>query len=76
MDHPNFMQNIEKWWSKKPDLYGTKMYQFQQRLKHVKLRIKIWNKEVFGNIFEEKRRLESDMASIQTKVIIGDQTDR
>jgi hypothetical protein len=59
MDHQDFMPNIETWWGEWPNLYGTKMYQFQQRLKHIKLQLKKWNKEVFGNIFEEKNRLES-----------------
>jgi hypothetical protein len=52
------------------------MYQFQQRLKNVKLRIKIWNKEVFSNIFEEKRRLETEMETIQIEAIAGEQIDK
>jgi hypothetical protein len=31
MDHMEFMQNIESWWFELPNLYGTKMFQFQQR---------------------------------------------
>jgi len=52
------------------------MYQFQQRLKNVKFKIKIWNKELFGNIFEENRRLETKMTTIQTKAIAGEQIDK
>jgi hypothetical protein len=45
------------------------MYQFQKSLNNVKLRIKIWNKEVFDNIFDENRRLETNMEIIQTEEI-------
>jgi hypothetical protein len=72
MDHQDFMQNIETWWVENPNLYGTKMYQFQQKLKHIKLKIKKWNKEVFGNIFEEKKRLETEMATIQLETTTRD----
>jgi hypothetical protein len=65
------MQNIETWWGERPNLYGTKMYQFQQRLKHIKLQLKKWNKEVFGNIFEEKNRLETEMETIQRLTSLG-----
>ena len=34
------------------------MYNFQQNLKGLKSKIKMWNKEEFGNIFHEKRRME------------------
>jgi len=34
---------------------------FQQKLKHVKHRIKIWNKEVFENIFDAKLLLENEL---------------
>jgi hypothetical protein len=35
------------------------MYRFQQRLKNFKLHFKNWNKNVFGNIFQEKITLET-----------------
>jgi hypothetical protein len=46
------------------------MYQFQQRMKHVKSCIRKWNKEVFGNIQEEKRKLEDGMEEIQKQEIL------
>jgi hypothetical protein len=42
--HPKFMQNIKGWWGENQKLYGTKMFQFQQRLKHIKISLKKWNK--------------------------------
>jgi hypothetical protein len=43
------------WWKEKTIPHGSKMYQFQQRLKNFKQRLKIWNKQTFGNIFEAQR---------------------
>ena len=37
---------------------GTKMFLLQQRLKHIKLRLKEWNKNEFGNIFKARREVE------------------
>ena len=41
------------------------MYNFQQNLKGLKAKIKKWNKQEFGNIFHEKRRLEVYLQEIQ-----------
>ena len=37
------------------------MYQFQQKLKLLKVNIKKWNKEYFGKIFQAKQVLECKM---------------
>ena len=46
---------------------GTKMYNFQHNLKDLKAKIHTWNKEYFGNIFEDKKRLLRDIDQIQQK---------
>ena len=43
------------------------MYQFQQKLKALKSRICTWNKEDFGNIFQDKKRLMSQLEVIQRR---------
>jgi hypothetical protein len=65
LDHPYFLSNLAVWWKGPKYLHGTKMFQFQQRLKYVRMCIRKWNKEVFGNIFEEKRKLDQEMEEIQ-----------
>ena len=45
------------------------MYKFQQRLKHLKGKIKSWNKNSFGNIFEEKQRVEEKLQRLQEEVM-------
>ena len=42
------------------------MWSFQQNLKALKSKIKKWNKEEFGNIFQEKCRLEIRLHEIHT----------
>lgn len=46
------------------------MYRFQQRLKFINQKIKKkWNKQSFGNIFQEKLSLESQMEKVQQSII-------
>ena len=40
------------------------MYGFQQKLKCIKSKLKNWNKEVFGNIFEANKQLEIELETI------------
>eukprot|EP00253_Pinus_taeda_P017271 PITA_17271 len=52
-----------------------KMHTFQLKLKELKGRIKKWNKEEFGNILEEKQKLEGEMESMQQKIITEGRTE-
>ena len=44
------------------------MYKFQQKLKTLKIRIKQWNKESFGNNFQEKKRLDLYIQEVQLEM--------
>ena len=48
---------------------GTDMFLLQQRLKHIKLRLKEWNKKDFGNIFKAKREVEKKLQGINQILI-------
>ena len=61
LSHPDFISNIAKWWSEDLKIHGTRMFLLQKRLKHIKLQLKVWNKNEFGNIFEEKKTIEGKM---------------
>ena len=54
---PDFQEKIKEWWESSPPIRGTRMYQFQHKLKILKGHIKKWNKESFRNIFHEKTDL-------------------
>lgn len=50
---------------------GTKMFLLHKRLKHIKLRLKDWNKNEFGNIFEAKKVVERKLHEIN-QILITD----
>ena len=52
--HLDFHEKLKEWWESSPQIKGSGMYQFQYKLKILKGHIKKWNKESFGNIFQEK----------------------
>jgi len=48
------------------------MFMLQQKLKHIKSRLKDWNKKEFGNIFKAKREIEKKLQEInQVNIIDG-----
>jgi hypothetical protein len=44
------------------------MYRFQQKLKSLKQILKLWNKQIFGNIFDSQRQLSKQMGVIQNQI--------
>lgn len=72
LSHPEFTNNIDKWWREDMNIQGTRMFLLQQNLKHIKSRIKDWNKNEFGNIFKAKREAEQKLQEInQINIIDG-----
>eukprot|EP00253_Pinus_taeda_P019947 PITA_19947 len=51
------------------------MFQFQQKLKHLKGKIKYWNRTTFGNILHGKANIEQDMKQLQQKIITQGRSD-
>lgn len=45
------------------------MYVFQQKLKYIKEFLKKWNRESFGDITQEKWKLEQQLEDIQKKAM-------
>lgn len=74
LSHPEFTSKIKQWWSEPIGIRGTKMYMLQDKLKHLKTRLKSWNQEVFGNIFKEKKVLEEQLEQIHKEWIQGNMT--
>eukprot|EP00253_Pinus_taeda_P025402 PITA_25402 len=71
LEHPDFIQLVEKWWQEPVEIRGTKMYKLQGKLKHIKNKIKEWNIKVFGNIFKEKIKIEEKLEKIHNDWIQG-----
>lgn len=66
---------MEEWWKQSIAQGRGKMYTLQLKLKELKGKIKKWNKEEFGNIMEEKQKLEGEMETLQQKIIEEGRTD-
>ena len=41
------------------------MFKLYKKLKHIKYRLKEWNKDTFGNINQEKNNIEEKMKKLQ-----------
>ncbi|XP_059070595.1 uncharacterized protein LOC131860228 [Cryptomeria japonica] len=67
--HEDFLPNIQKWWTK-CNIQGSKMFQITLKLKEIKHKLLVWNKERFKNIFEEKLRIEKEMDEVNIEVIM------
>lgn len=75
MMHPNFKRLIMEWWKGMADMGGSRMFNLQQNLKHIKENLKKWNKETFGNIMKEKLHLEAQIGEIQIRAMQNGYSD-
>ena len=62
----DFNEKFKTWWAELHSNQVANMWSFQQNLEALKSKIKKWNKEEFGNIFQEKRKLEIRLQEIQS----------
>ena len=67
MEHKDFKHLVQQWWQELVPPLGTAMYYFQQKLKMLKSKIRTWNKEEFGYIFEDKKRLIFELDQLSQK---------
>ncbi|GLJ40786.1 hypothetical protein SUGI_0843510 [Cryptomeria japonica] len=57
-----FISHLEQWWKEINIFRGTPSYSFVKRLKFLKEKIKVWNKDTFKNIFAERNRVEEELS--------------
>ena len=67
LEHKDFNDLVNQWWQELVPPPRTVMYRFQQKLRTLKAKIRTWNREEFGNIFEDKKRLLSKLDLINRK---------
>ncbi|BFG29908.1 hypothetical protein CerSpe_161820 [Prunus speciosa] len=63
LEHPDFKRILKDWW-KEDQLYGWEGYKFIRRLKLLKTKMKLWSKEVIGDMETAKREAEARLAAI------------
>jgi len=73
--HPAFKEMVQAAWKSFIPPAGAKMFQFQQKLRHLKQVIKAWNKSQFGNILETRKSLEQNICSLQQTIILEGRTE-
>lgn len=56
------------WWSFGKPAHGTAMYSFSKKLQFVKYKLKRWNRQHFGNLFQEKKNAQSQLDSITRQI--------
>ncbi|XP_057818721.2 uncharacterized protein LOC131031588 [Cryptomeria japonica] len=64
-----FRDHVVGWWKEAPVVEGFLAFWFFKKLSFVKQKLKSWNREVFGNIFDEKRRIEGNLGALNAKVL-------
>eukprot|EP00253_Pinus_taeda_P011878 PITA_11878 len=74
LDHPNFLELVEKWWSEPLEGNVSKMFNLQKKLRNIKEKINEWNRTVFGDIFKEKTRIEENLEQIHKDWASGHKT--
>ncbi|XP_057819425.2 uncharacterized protein LOC131032467 [Cryptomeria japonica] len=66
---PGFRDQVVVWWKEAPVVEGFLAFQFFKKLSYVKQKLKSWNRDVFGNIFDEKSRIEGDLGALNVKFL-------
>eukprot|EP00253_Pinus_taeda_P028735 PITA_28735 len=75
LTHPAFKDFVKTIWASFIPSEGSKMYQLQQKLWFLKSHLKRWNRETFGNIFEEQQKLNNELKELHQKIITTGHTD-
>lgn len=75
----NFDSLVEEWW-KSFKVRGAASYVISAKLKSLKVKLKIWNKEVFGKVEDKKKEAPGNMASLDAiaaqRMLTSDEFDR
>ncbi|XP_021820446.1 uncharacterized protein LOC110762145 [Prunus avium] len=63
LEHPDFNRNFKDWWAEE-HLIGWPGFNFMRRLKAVKGKLRVWSKEVFGDVAATKKLAEARIVEI------------
>ncbi|XP_019166699.1 PREDICTED: uncharacterized protein LOC109162453 [Ipomoea nil] len=62
-DHEQFMAVVKGVWSQ--EIQGNAMFRLKTKLKNLRMELKKWNWETFGNIFEKVKEQEEKMETVE-----------
>lgn len=66
IQHPQFDDQLVEWWN--INIEGMTLYCLVSKLRHVKEKVREWNKRHFGNIFESKYSIKDGLKIIQDRI--------
>lgn len=72
-EHSDYARLVKEVWSKQ--VIGCPMSIFMKKLKMLKSELKLWNKEVFGNVQVLVDKAMTDVDEVQQKIICDGMTD-
>jgi hypothetical protein len=64
--HDDYKNIVAASWNE--PVVGCPMFVLSQKLKSLKLKLKTWNKETFGNVHELVKNAETHLLQIQTQI--------
>lgn len=64
----NILRLLEEWW-KEVEISGSGIYKVVNKLKIIKQKLILWNKEHFGNIFDKKAQVEAELVEVNELVM-------
>ncbi|KAK9928967.1 hypothetical protein M0R45_026080 [Rubus argutus] len=68
LEHPSFKENFKIWWEEE-SFQGWEGFKFMRKLRSLKQKIKVWSKEVFGEVGSEKKEVEILIKQLDTTEI-------
>ncbi len=69
LNHPDLKILVKQWWKEFEAPRGSVMFKFQQQFKFLNEKITNWNKQSFGNVFKEKKRLEETLQKLHEEAM-------
>lgn len=66
LSHPSLENFVFEWWNS--EVEGTTLFRVAKKLNIIKVKVKIWNKETFGDIFKMKANIKIDIKEVQDKI--------
>ncbi|KAK9941488.1 hypothetical protein M0R45_018082 [Rubus argutus] len=63
LKHPSFKQNFREWWETDSGP-GWEGFKFMNKLRWVKSNLKVWSKDVFGEVLKEKKSVEMEIKEL------------
>jgi len=64
LEHKDFKDLVGQWWKEASIPEGTNMFCLQKKLQALKIKIREWNRDQFGNIFQDKVQLQKDLEAV------------